>query len=350
MTGTTATTRNRADAEQSAQALCRELMWDSGEAPEWIQLMPIGPAVDGRDGRAWTMSDPDAVVAATELPMVLDWEHATEIRAPKGEPAPAAGWIKELSVVREDSAGRTPGIWGRVDWTPRGASSVRDHEYRYVSPVFLHERDGAQVLRLLNAALTNRPNLDMTALNRREERQATPPEEQSTMNPTQLAALCAVLGIAADSSVEDITEAARNARATPATAVIETGTMVPVTDLEAALNRAKKAEDELAAVKTAQHAAAVETALNEAQAAGKVSPASRDHYKAMCSDAAGLERFKALVETLPALVGDTTPRKVDEPPAVAANSLSAEEKAVAQVLGMTEAAYLASRNAQQENG
>ncbi|MBK8593968.1 MAG: hypothetical protein IPN77_33685 [Sandaracinaceae bacterium] len=65
---TTSTARNRHDAEPAASALCRELIWDSGEAPEWIQLMPIGPAVDGRDGRAWNMSDPDAVVAASEPP------------------------------------------------------------------------------------------------------------------------------------------------------------------------------------------------------------------------------------------------------------------------------------------
>lgn len=352
MTGTTSTARNRLDAEQSASALCRELMWGSGEAPEWIQLMPIGPAVDGRDGRAWNMSDPDAVVAASELPMVLDWEHATEIKAPQGEPAPAAGWIKELSVVREESAGRSPGIWGRVEWTPRGSNSVRDHEYRYVSPVFQFEKGTTEVLRLLNAALTNRPNLELTALNRRDERQET----TTVMTPAQLAALCAVLGIAADSSVEVITETARNAQARLNTLTSENtalnaraATLVPVTDLETALNRAKAAEDKLATLAAEQHKANVSAALNAAQTAGKVSPASRTHYEAMCSDAAGLERFKALVETLPALGAEPVARKVDDgQPANAANTLSPEEKEAAKALNVSEAVYLAARN--QENG
>lgn len=357
MTGTTSTARNRLDAEQSASALCRELMWGSGEAPEWIQLMPIGPAVDGRDGRAWTMSDPDAVVAASELPMVLDWEHATEIKAPQGEPAPAAGWIKELSVVRVEAAGagRAPGIWARVEWTPRGASSVRDHEYRYVSPVFQFEKGTTEVLRLLNAALTNRPNLDLTALNGRESRQpATPSEDSSAMNPKQLAALCAVLGIPADSSAEAITEAAQNAQSRLNALTNENTAlnarasgMVPVGDLETALNRAKSAEDKLALRDAEQHKANVEAALNAAQTAGKVSPGSRSHYEAMCSDAAGLARFNALAATLPSLNAEQVARKVDPDPATAANSLSAEEKEAAKALNVSEATYLAARN--QEN-
>ena len=350
MTGTTSTARNRLDAEQSASALCRELMWDSGEAPEWIQLMPIGPAVDGRDGRSWTMSDPEAVVRDTTLPMVLDWEHSTEIKAPKGDEAPAAAWLVELDVVREESAGRSPGIWGRVDWTPRGASSVRSREYRFVSPVFQHTKGANEVLRLLNAALTNRPNLDLTALNGREERPpATPSEEANVMNPKQLAALCAVLGIAADSSAEVIIETATNARATPANITVEAlGTMVPVTDLTAALNRAQAAEGKLAALETAAHKANVEAALNAAQTAGKVSPASRSHYEAMCSDAAGLERFIALAATLPALGAEQVARKIETDPATAANTLSAEEKEAAKALNVSEAVYLAARN--QENG
>ena len=108
------TARNHDTApSNSASALCRELLWDSGDKPEWIQLLPLGPAVEGRDGRAWTMSDADAVVAASELPLVLDWEHATEIKAPKGDEAPAAGWITELRVHRDgvDMVGVIPEQW-----------------------------------------------------------------------------------------------------------------------------------------------------------------------------------------------------------------------------------------------
>lgn len=355
MTGTTSTARNRLDAEQSASALCRELLWGSGEAPEWIQLMPIGPAVDGRDGRAWTMPDPDAVVRASELPMVLDWEHSTEVKAPKGEEAPAAGWITALDVVREESAGRTPGIWGRVEWTPRGASSVRDHEYRYLSPVFQFSKGTTEVLRLLNAALTNRPNLELTALNGRESRQET----NHAMTPEQLKALCAALGLPPDSSVETILATAANATSRVNALTSENtalnaraANLVTREDLEAALNRANTAEGKLVALAAETHKANVESALNAAQTAGKVSPASRAHYEAMCSNAAGLAAFQALVATLPALGAEATPRKVEGDPAAAtaANTLSPEDKAAAKALNISEDEFLKARNTQQENG
>jgi phage I-like protein len=332
-------------------------MWDSGDKPEWIQLLPLGPAVEGRDGRAWTMSDADAVVAATELPLVLDWEHATEIKAPKGDEAPAAGWIVELSVVREESAGRTPGVWGRVDWTPRGASSVGNHEYRYQSPVFQFQKGSDEVLRLLSAALTNRPNLDLTALNRRDERQqATPPEESNVMNPEQMKALCAALGLPADSSVEAIVAAAQNATSRVSALAGEVtalnarvSNLVTREDLETALNRARVAEEKLATVAKEQHASRVEAALNAAQTEGKISPGSRVHYLAMCSDAAGLERFNALVETLPALCQDDNPRKPEtgdkQGTGSAANTLSEEDKAAAKALNISEERFLARKTA-----
>lgn len=366
VTRTAATARNQKKTEQgSASALCRELTTGSGDAPEWIQLMPIGPAVAGRDGRAWKMSDPNAVVAATELPMVLDWEHATEIKAPNGHESPAAGWITDLVVVDANGltadvdvpelwVGRDPGIWGRVAWNERGGKSVASREYRYLSPVFSFAKGSTEVLRLLNAALTNRPNLDLTALNGRESRQQEPlSEELPAMNQEQMKALCAALGLPADSSAEAITEAARNAATRASTLTTEVtalnarvSTLVTRDDLETALNRAKAAETQLATIAGEQHTGRVEAALNAAQSAGKISPASRVHYVAMCSDAAGLERFNALVETLPALCQDAATRQAPATPA--ANMLTKEDRDAIKALNCTEADYLANKTNDQE--
>lgn len=169
-----ATAMNSSGAAETAVAYCRDVSPIAGQAPKLVQLLPIGPAIQGRDGRAWTMRDAAAVVRNTELPMVLDYEHATEIKAPQGEPAPAAGWITGLELVPVGNA-REPGIWGRVVWTERGRQSVVSREYRSLSPVFQHTKSTAEVVKLLNAALTNRPNLRMTALNQHQEPPVTTP-------------------------------------------------------------------------------------------------------------------------------------------------------------------------------
>lgn len=133
-------------------------------APGWIQLLPAGPDVIGRDGRAWRLSDPAAIVAAFQrrgIPLPVDWEHATEHRAPSGLEAPAAGWVSALDV-------RQGAIWGNVEWTDRAAAQIRAREYRYLSPVFQFEKSTGEIRALVSAGLTNSPNLRMVALNQDE--------------------------------------------------------------------------------------------------------------------------------------------------------------------------------------
>ena len=86
----------------------------TGQAPEWAQLMPAGPDLKGRDGRAWKMADVAAVVAATQLPFALDYEHAMDLPSIKGVETIASGWCEELDI-------RDGQIWGRISWTPAAA-------------------------------------------------------------------------------------------------------------------------------------------------------------------------------------------------------------------------------------
>lgn len=137
---------------------------DHSRAPEWIELLPAG-IFTGRDGRGpFRLSDPDAVIAATDglrmnAGLPIDYDHATDFAAPVGRPAPAAGWIRAMEA-------RNGELWGRVEWTCHGAAAVVTHEYRYISPVFEYAQDG-EVQRLLRAALTNNPNLYLTAISAR---------------------------------------------------------------------------------------------------------------------------------------------------------------------------------------
>jgi phage I-like protein len=128
------------------------------EPPEWVHLMPNGE-IDARDGRKFRLDQPDAVIALTKqlgMDLPIDFDHAIDLAAP-GTPAPAAGWIKTLEP-------RGDGIWGRTEWTERGAASLRSREYRYLSPVFEHLKGSNAVTRILRAALTNNPALHLTAV------------------------------------------------------------------------------------------------------------------------------------------------------------------------------------------
>lgn len=130
--------------------------------PEWIELIPTGPEVKGIDGRQWVNDSPDRIVAhfnERARPLVVDWEHATEHRAPNGLEAPAAGWVDRLEV-------RAGAVWGHIrEWTQRARQQIADKAYRFISPVFQYEKKTGRIVALTSIALTNSPNLTLTALN-----------------------------------------------------------------------------------------------------------------------------------------------------------------------------------------
>jgi len=104
---------------------------DEGGAPEWVHLLPAG-AVETVDRRGpYRVTDGEKLIAASfaqspRLP--IDENHATDLAAPKGQPAPARGWITALEA-------RADGIWGKVEWTEAGRQLVEDRAYRGLSPV-----------------------------------------------------------------------------------------------------------------------------------------------------------------------------------------------------------------------
>ncbi|TPJ83852.1 hypothetical protein FJ422_16395 [Mesorhizobium sp. B2-6-3] len=137
------------------------------EGDKWVQLTPAG-TFTGRNGQGpWTTGDKAAmeqIVANTRLyagstDLAIDYDHQAVFGAVPGVggTAKAAGWIKELK-VQDD------GIYGRVEWTAAAAIAIKRKEYRYLSPVFFHEKTNGRVLAIRMAGLTNTPNLDLVAV------------------------------------------------------------------------------------------------------------------------------------------------------------------------------------------
>jgi len=308
-----------------------ELAATGNGAPEWIELFPAGPDLVAVDGRKWT-ANPSAVVAAFAArngrPLPVDYEHAQYIKAGTGDETPAAGWI----VAVEDRAGA---VWGKVEWTPRAARLIADREYRYVSPEFQRAEDGL-ILQLDGAALVNRPALEtLTALAARQQTQG------ATMKT-----IATALGLAetADEAgiLARLTEQAGERTALCAALKLDgSADHAAVLAAIAALQEAAPAATELAAVKasldtatariaeleTAGHRRDVDAALDEATAQGKITPATRDTYREMCADAAGLARFRALAAKLPVIAD---PSRLDGKPGSAADNdgeISARELA-----------------------
>ena len=288
-----------ANTATCAAAPCFELT-GSGSAPEWVELLPAGPEVAGRDGRSWRLDDPEQVARASldgarQIP--IDWEHASEIKARRGEMSPAAGWITEL-----EARGGT--LWGRVEWTERGRESVTQREYRYLSPVFHYEPKSRRIMRLVSAGLVNLPNFRMRALNQENQ------EQQETTMRSLPELILKALDLAEDATGEQAAEAIGKLKTERDTALNRTESpslekFVPRADYDAALERASNAEKTLDEHRAKAVESEIDGVIGEALEAGKITPATADYHRAQCRAEGGLERFREYVKAAPALVGES---------------------------------------------
>jgi phage I-like protein len=121
---------------------------------DWIHITPRGPQIVARDGRKFSMSNADAVVAKSTVPALVDWDHESELFTGSTR---AAGWVEALAV-------RSSGVWGRVKWTAKGKADIADSAYRFLSPVLELNPETKEVLSIISIALTNRPALQMSQI------------------------------------------------------------------------------------------------------------------------------------------------------------------------------------------
>lgn len=319
---------NAAELSESCElvALNFELPAD-GSVPDWLDLIPAGPVAQGRDGRSWLNDNPQAILdafVANALDIPIDWEHATELKARKGDPAPAAGWIKELQL-------RDGVVAGRIEWTPRGRASVESREYRYLSPAINIEKGTNFIRSISSVGLVNKPNFRLPALNHAQKE-----------HPMDLKDLLLKLGLPENGTLEQALNAigkmqgdlqvALNRAETPSLELF-----VPRGDYDTALNRAATAETKLADQQKVELETAINSEVDAAMQAGKIIPATKDYYLAMCRQDGGLEQFKKFVAAAP-VVGDASGLDTKQPKdeGVALNS---EEKQICANLGISEEEY-----------
>ena len=330
----------------------------SNAPPQWVMLIPAGE-FSGRDGRGpFRLNNAARVIAATEAlgltaGVPIDYDHATDFAAPKGRPAPAAGWIRKLEA-------RDGALWGCVDWTPHGAKAITSREYRYISPVFQYSPDGA-VTRLLRAGLTNNPNLYLTAISARAASVVAPHPEGSNAMDTLLQQLCEMLRLDDDSSPEEVLAAARALRdangdddggrdgrqgddcadddgaadAMQAVAGADPARYVAVAQFQRVLGELNQMRAERASERA-------ERAVDDAIKAGKLIPAQRQWAISYCQ--ADFKGFAAFAARQPAAFGagfESAAATFTPPSALAATpALTAVETAICAQLGLNPEDYL----------
>ena len=312
-------------------ALCFELpdLEDASQPlPEWLPMIPAG-IFTGRDGRSWINNNPDAVVSASfrypKLP--FDAEHSTELLGPKGEEAPAYAWIDALRVNADGS------IDGHIEWTPDGEVLVRGKKYRYYSPAFFNTAD-AQGTRLSSAGLTNKPNLFLPALNSENHEMTVPVQ------------IVTVLGLTATASVEDVVTGIQQIKDRETVALNraenpDLSKFIPVETHQLALNRAETAEGHLKDLDDKTAADMVDGAVT----AGKVAPANRDMYLALCRTEDGRKQFNEFVKTAPVLVNaDPTKGKENKGQA----ELTETELAMCRSMGLSKEEFIAAKPKQEQ--
>lgn len=324
-------------AQLRSRAICAE-----GErvAPEWIELLPSGPVLDGRDGRTWMLADPQKVVNAfaedgKSLP--IDYEHATEIKGPVGEPAPAVAWIEEMEV-------RDGCVWGRVDWNEEGRRAVETRQYRYISPVFDYARVGRHILRLTSVGLTNMPNFHLSAMNRN----ARPSCVGSELEEGMLKAICRALGLKEDASEQDVLDAIAKQKSDVASAknrekLPDLSSFVPRAEFDRMEKRALNAEQTVADREKAELDTSITAELDAAVEAGKIAPASKEYFSAMCRTEGGLEKFREFIKGAPEVVKGSG---LDGKNPASAESLSDDERAACRLMGVSKKEFLKMKEAE----
>jgi phage I-like protein len=296
-----------------------------GKAPEWVELIPAGPTVLGRDGRTWLFDDLaqrlvlDAFTSRG-LDLAVDWEHASEILAPSGQPAPASGWVDQLEI-------RDGALWGHIAWTPTAAAQVASREYRFLSPVFDYDLTFMRISRMVSVGLTNKPNLFLTALNH---------EAQEHQVPLPIA-LCSALGIAESATENEAIAAAAQLKTAAAARNSEQPDLnrfVPRPDFDAVQARALNAETALATHQRTERDSAINTEIEAALKAGKITPATADYHRAACAEQGGLDRFRSYVQAAPVVADVSGLSGIQPKDPGTATALNAEQTAICAQFGL----------------
>ncbi len=328
------------------------------EANGRIQLFPFGwfEPQDGRGGR-WYVGDENGYALAddinnTTIDLMIDYEHQTLYIQDNGKGNPAAGWITKAEYISGE------GLFADVIWTPQATQEIKDGIYRYISPLFLTDGSG-MVVKVLNAALTNRPALhnlqEAMAMSSRFAPFLTPKEE----NPKMKSLLIKLFALSENATDEQITEkltALSAAKGDSPVALSDVYTELAkeksqVVALSAKVNNPDPAKfvalSDLQAVQTElnglkqqindkERDALIQTALSD----GRLLPAQKAWAEKLGKEnLVALSDYLATVSPNPALAGTQSGGK-DPNEQTQTVALSAAEMAGAKALGLTPEEYV----------
>lgn len=352
-TSLTRKTKNRASGTAVA-ALSIQIADRTGKE---IQLLPAGrfKAVDGRPGNMAACSEwlldaqgAQALIAAASArnnPSVIDYEHQTLLKEQNGQPAPAAGWFKQLE-WREGV-----GLFATdVEWTPAAAQAIKDGEYRFISPVMHFHPQTGRVTSLLMAALTNYAGIDgmqqasLAALSHAANDFFNDEHNEEPHMNALLAALLAALGLddkatepqalsALSAFVAKSKEAADKVTSLSADLALSmTGSPAPDPAKFVPIETVQAMQTQLSALSTQINGGEVNKVIEAALAAGQLIPAQEKWARDLgAKDLAALTSFVSSAPKIAALAGTQTNGKG---PAAQEGELSTEQLAVCSAMGL----------------
>ncbi|SFM67028.1 phage protease [Nitrosomonas communis] len=329
---------NRKRSQQTHSSIGLAVCAFAVTAAKEIQLLPAGQfrSNDGRpiDVPHWLINEVMAASVIAEFDThtnktVVDYEHQTLLTAQNGQPAPAAGWFSDLEW-------RESGLFAvDVEWTERASQMIDAGEYRYISPVFLHDKKTGAVTRLLHAALTNNPALDgMDAV---AASQFLSIEGEDMQLEQLLAALRKLTG---QNETADIESVLANLTATlsskeDAIAALKTAAEHPDPARFVPIAVMKSLQDELASLKAEKLDLEVGDVVEIALSEGKLLPAQEEWARNLGKEnLTSLKQYLASAQPIAALTGTQTGGK---PPEGNDNKgeLTDDQLALCKVMGIT---------------
>ncbi|MCT8542739.1 phage protease [Glaesserella parasuis] len=323
-----------------------------------IQLFPFGwfHPQDGREG-AFYVGDSNGYQLADEInqlgiELMIDYEHQTLFIAENGKGNPAAGWIVRAEYISGE------GLFADVRWTSKAVAEIKDGVYRYISPLFLADASGT-VIKVLNAALTNRPALhnlaEAVAMSAQFSHFLEPNEDKTKMKElliklfglsaqatddeitTKLTALSAAKGDSSVALSDVYAELAKEqGQVVALTAKVnnpDPAKFVALSDLQAVQTELNQIKQQM---NDKERDALIQTALSD----GRLLPAQKAWAEKLGKEnLVALSDYLATVSPNPALAGTQSGGK-DPNEQAQQVALSAAEMAGAKALGLTPEEYI----------
>jgi phage I-like protein len=300
---------------ETLDALGSVALSESGEAPTEIRLFTMGENRTKKGSFFLDVAGGTQAIESFEAAgldaLPFDRAHGM-LAGPSAHPDhhKAGAWfVPEM---------RLDGLWASaIDWTKKGREEVEAKEYRFFSPAITFDSKTRRIVGLTNVALTNLPaTLGQKPLVLSGE---TETEENMTVLLEKLGAADETAALATLSGLLELRDGL--------VSIVGSAELSAVTALRDERDTLKTEKEALSAAKLASEKSALLSA---------VPPAHRAFAETL-----SIEQLSGYVATLPKLQ-----TKIEEKaPDSKSVELSAEDKKTAQLLGLTEEAFLAEKSA-----